>query len=466
MSMKSSVKRMSRRRGAFKQARFIRVHGLLFVLGLEWHETHEKNKRYLRQLAKNSKGSYGTLLSSDQSLRSLFGVVANTKQGRRARSGAAYIANAYTQAVIILPLDESLFWLCAVTDGEVIVGKDIVATQDTIREVANELLLLNPQFLCVGDEQSWLDMGIKHSINSLDIDEVFDKADCAMTPYLEHYGSRRWLWVTVAVTTACLVGIGSHLGYRDWQEKEAIKNNKVNIEKDPRELAIAAHDAAVMSAFTSEGLHHANGLWIRRVLMQLDNTPLSTNGWDLKEVSCEFTVDQCIQTWISTVGSYSDFLSALPIGENPNSVSFIEPKRIEKTVLLSAKQQLLQPLSNRDHIKGFLAALPKQRQFQVNDVSMLQSVGVLDHVTFGVSSMPTLNYPAPPSFNSITPLGHLSVGDWQLEGTDLIILLGSVQLLNDNVFHIHSLTMTLNAGINNDTVSWAIKGRYTTQGNH
>lgn len=457
--------RLKRRRGSFKQARFIRVHGYLFVLGLEWHETREPNKRYLRQLAKNSKGSYGTLLGSSNESSPLFGVVADAKQGRRARSGAAYLANNYDQAVVILPLDNEIYWLCAVINGEVLIGKDIVSSIDTIRVMASELLSLNSGFQCVGDEQCWSEAGIKHPVEALSIDELFIKEECIAVPYLEHYGSRRWLWVAVSVAALCLASIGVHLVYRDWQQQEALRTTEA-IEKDPREIAISMHDDTVLSAFMSEGLHHANGRWVRRVLSLLDNTPLASNGWGLKEVACDFNSDQCIQSWESTVGSYADFLSARTTQDDQSNVTFVNPKKIENTIQLVAKQQLLAPLKNKTYISSFLTELPKQRDFQISDVSILQSVGVLDMVNFGVDSLPTTTYSAPPSFQSIHPLGHLAIGDWQLDGRDLIILLGAVQLLNPSVFHIQSLTMTLNASNENDTVIWSIKGRYTTQGNY
>jgi len=452
-------KRKNSRRQSFKHAQFIRVHNYLLALGLEWHEAKVVNVRYLRQLAKNSRGAYGTLFVSEDEASPLFGVVANTNSGRRARSAAACVARMYEQVIVVLPVGNNFYWLCAVVGGMVLTGKDIVATEEKIMEMTRELLVLNPDFECVGDQDFWSALDSEKSVEVMSVEQLFDAEACEAIPLLEHYGSRRWLWVTVAVIACCLVGIAGHMLYREWQSQRM--NDIAVATIDPAEIAIKTHNENLLNVVQSQGLHHANQQWIRQVLSLLDRTPTQINGWRLVKVDCDFLSDHCVQYWDSIVGTYVDFLQA-----NTNKeakIVFVTPKNIEKTIVLNKRNNMLNVFREEPYLREYLIRLPKHREFQVHDVSTLQSLGILDTVEFGVNSDPMSLYSAPSATEKNKPLGNLAIGEWHVGGQSLVILLGAVQLLNPMVFHAQSLTLTLNTK-EKTPVQWSLKGRYTTQG--
>ena len=454
--------RKNSRRQSFKQAQFIRVHNYLLALGLEWHEAKDGNVRYLRQLAKNSRGAYGTLLVSEEGDASaLFGMVANANSGRRARSAAACVARMYEQVIVVFPVGNNIYWLCAVVGGMVLTGKDVVAPEEQIREMTRELLVLNPDFECVGDQDFWSALDIEKSVQAMSVEAFFDVEICEAIPPLEHYGSRRWLWITATVIACCLVGIAGHMSYRDWQSQRM--NELAEATPDPAEIAIKAHNDNLLNVVQSQGLHHANPQWVRQILSLLDRTPTQINGWRLVKVDCDFLSDHCIQHWDSIVGTYIDFLRAKTSRGKEANIAFVSPNKIEQTIVLNKKDNMLGVFLQEQYLREYLTRLPKQREFQVHDVSTLQSLGILDTVEFGVNSVPKSYYPAPSATEKKTPLGDLAVGEWHVGGQNLVILLGAIQLLNPTVFHVQSLILTLNTK-EKSPVQWSLKGRYTTQG--
>jgi hypothetical protein len=344
----------------------------------------------------------------------------------------------------------------------VLTGKDVVAPEEQIKEMTRELLVLNPDFECVGDQDFWSALSaldVEKSVQVMSVEAFFDAEICEAMPLLEHYGSRRWLWITAAVIACCLVGIAGHMLYRDWQSQRM--NDIAAVTPDPAEVAIKAHNDNLLNIVQSQGLHHANQQWVRQILSLLDRTPTQINGWRLVKVDCDFLNDHCVQYWDSIVGTYVDFLQA-----NTNKeakIVFVTPKTIEKTIVLNKRNNMLNVFREESYLREYLMRLPNQREFQVHDVSTLQSLGILDSVEFGVDSDPASFYSAPSATEKNKPLGNLAVGEWHVGGQSLVILLGAIQLLNPTVFHAQSLMLTLNTK-EKSPVQWSLKGRYTTQG--
>lgn len=471
----------------FKQAQFIRIDGTIWVLGLEWHIVKDVSVRHCRQLAKKSRGSYGTfcypkklgsLDGEDRTIEEstplpLFGVVANGGRGRRARSAAVLVGQSYEQAIVVLRIEEGAYWLCAVVKGMVILDKDVASDEDEIKKMATELLELNPDFVCVGDDVfwsslDWSNLGVDPSpVKKMDVDTFFELDDSSNIPVLAHYGGHRWLWVSLTMMGACVAGIAAHQAYQQWLAPDPVV---VQIKQDPAEVAMDSHNATVTRVVQEQGLHRSNITWTQRVLALVDRTPVSINGWQLEAVKCEFVSDQCLLKWSSKIGTYADFLQARG---RDSQTTFTGPKQAQEVLSLLIKESVLKPLQDRGILRQYLSLLPSTHHFEIQDVSKLQEFDSLDVITsFGLNAQPAKSYLSPAPVPTRQTLGSLVVGDWHLNGKGLGILLGSIQLLNSSVFHVQSLTLTLKADGTNQSsssalsVQWKLAGHYTTLGDN
>ncbi|ODS23562.1 hypothetical protein AB835_08085 [Candidatus Endobugula sertula] len=474
----------------FKNAQFIRIEGQLWALGLEWHQVKgkEASVRHCRQLAKDSRGTYGTLCYAPEPDRDdedvettndvntplpLFGVVANAGRGRRARSAAVLVDQTYEQAIVVLPIEDGVYWLCAVAGGMVIIGKDVVSDEDEIRTMATELLSLNPDFTCVGDDTFWDEVDWSSldrdpaTVDVIDVDTFFDPQDSSDVPALIHYGSRRWLWASLAMISACVVGIAAHQAYQQWLAPEPVA---AQVEQDPAEIAMDTHNATVTRVVQESGIHRSNVAWTQRVLALVDRTPVNTRGWTLQRVECGFMSDQCELQWSSAIGTYADLLQARG---SQSQMTFDGPKQATEVLPLSVKDRLLSSLRDQGAVRQYVTTLPNTRHFDVQHVSQLQEFDSLDDVSrFGLNTQPAQSYLSLAPVPTRQTVGSLVVGDWHLDGTGITILLGSIQLLNPSVFHVQSLALTLKKTTSNQSslsrtelsVEWKLTGNYTTQG--
>lgn len=456
-----------------KTAVFRRMHGHQLVFALEWYWlASSEDRTAIRQACRESASAYGALVSghgldgddSDQAVEHVLGVPAKHQKLRRCISAAALLSQVYDTALIVLRLDDTQYWLLALSRGTPIVGKDLVSgSMATLRQIVQELLDAYPDFQCVGDVAFWRDeIKTDRLVTEASLEELFsaervEKAK-ALSRY-EHNWQSAWLRTAAVVVPLCFAGVY----YQDIQDAA----RRYFTDAEQRELQarwddqVQRHNQQVVEAYNQIAANHPVDNWILRLAITIDQLRLEVRGWGLQSLSCGAQLPYCTAEWRNRgVGTFQGLERTMG-----------HAGRLEFTSPLEATQsiEITNPSGTRFNptiVATALDQIPTEREFKLHHISVLQAISSIPSVNAGVelerrqSVGGTLHVPDG-VHHSEPILTGFSYGDWRLQGEGLRLLVGSMQKLDASVFFGASMKIEFRRDTDGGYVAkWEIKGNY------
>lgn len=265
--------------------------------GLDWITESQKEFKLKKKRLASTGSAFLTLKSSNPQSKDMvnYGFIEKAYLPREGRSVslAAWLAHTFKSGTIfaVERVDqgeeggEPRYWFCALMDGQVLTGSDIVDNWETIvREVQNNLDILESDAVgFVGKDASELP-AYEGEAESPELAEVLNKAahnKALLAPAVE---SRTPLIIGVTLIAASVAGGG---GY--WWHYTAEKK------REAEERAIASQQNQIIRAQQQyqsilqeiAELEHAgrtlNSIWFDA----MSDTPTKVGGWGLESLTCE-----------------------------------------------------------------------------------------------------------------------------------------------------------------------------------
>lgn len=343
-----------------------------FVLGLNWKRIVVSGSP---QASENAAYEHASREKSTALVftRGARGEVRAVGHARLAKGdmGAMSLAQAFAfrhdpqnRSICAISLDAEQAWVCAVADGMVVNGYDIVVSHDEALVKVREFESKHP----AGSVSRYGDISASCEVLTLDELEdiaVANAAQCTFLPVKKNEAAQRKLILVLTLLAFVFGGQYGYDEYKKYKRRQAEALAEAN--KLPSIPAQKAWEAGL--AAWVEGSSQATPLALEQVLSLIGSAPTKIVGWELKTIDC----NRDSSTW-NCVGNYErlaelrsttrDFLTALPKGweadwggMNKVSVRFSGPADQGKVVIDSLKnaKEMTLPLLGylQNHSRAF-----------------------------------------------------------------------------------------------------------------
>ena len=158
----------------FKKIYIKTIHGQSICFGMEWHKMESDSNKELQQSSIQSKGYYSSKIK-DVDGSFLIGIPAEAiNLPKNTKSAAIVAASVYENAIIVIALDEDKYWLLATVNGVPVIKKDVITDLQLAKKITEELLILYPEFSCVGIGDFWRSNFPEQEFIEDKVDTLFD----------------------------------------------------------------------------------------------------------------------------------------------------------------------------------------------------------------------------------------------------------------------------------------------------
>ena len=457
-------------RHIFKKPVFEKIGKNRFAFGLEWYCQSFVTPYSVRFSAKSSSSNsavvVGGKLPQDVSL---IGVPAKEEKSVNAYSGAAIVARKFDTAIVICKLPSGLWWLSAAVKNQPIEDLDVVESFEIVLNRAMELVFDYPDFdvyasaevlekfegVCKGkliEERSLGDLLAVDNFEQSAIKVVSGKTQKIMVS------------VSVVVFAVFLVAFFREpileLISSPFSSFEEEKNREAWINQNANEKRAVVDDYNKYAA--TKPLNN----WITKMGLTLDGLPARAGGWTLTKMECGAGNPNCSITWSNPkgVGTYESLRSRV---EGLGHLNLVKLDMVKQTIAI--RNHNLESFEERT-VKESIEQLPSKEEFYYRHVSAMQAINVIEGVKFEFGKSKESSFVnAPPPSLGITgddwSYPKFQYGIWSLSGKSVPVLLGSMGLLDSEVFFGNKLDLTFdhNSTTKNISVSWEVEGYYMSK---
>ncbi len=453
------------RRTIFKQAFYEKIIDQRYVFSLEWHCNGASDAVTTKRSLYDS-GALSAVLVGGEGKSVLVGAPAQSIRHVEAKSAAAIVSSKYNNALVAAQLPSGQWWLLAVVDGQPLSGMDVVGDYDSLRERAAELIRDFPGFELVGEVEFWGgDLAGKSldRVQSLGIDQLLehDAEDDSYRLKRLRGNAKRTVMFSAPL---CALVFAVFVGWDFISEVVAMpfKQQELDEMRESWERQNKVEVASVIEKYNDLASTKPLNRWIVNMGRTLDGLPLEAGGWDLSVMDCGAGLSYCTIEWKNSgVGTFESLRSRVAI---LGSLDLKSSTVVKQSIKIKGYRQ---SQSGGSDVRRELNDLPSANDFNYHHISIIQSIGSIDGVTYSVKrskKSPIVN--APPHEIAVDyewdyPL--FMYGPWELRGEGVDVLIGSMNMLDGSVFFGYNLKIEFSRSLGEVSANWTVGGYYMSR---